>query len=310
MRTQFGRKHANAGASNLFGKPGMPPAYTGRGVNTNTMTEEHISHYAQNEPDSGLWAGQLRLSYQPQIDMDNGRIRGVEAQVKWTHSEFGQVSQRALASLIGGTAMEKAVSEWAVREACVNIRAMGQLGLPSVHTTLRLSARQLMDSQLPGQVREALAETGIQPELIEFGIAESALLANHQSLTPALQRLADTGVGIAIRDFGSDHSGLSYPRRFPVSAIWINCPYFWLVASEVDAAEIVGAILSLGEKLNLNVVAWGVECANQMMMLYDGGCNVMQGNFLCRPLQIDPFAALVKQLGSAPCHASQGFLHA
>lgn len=306
MMMQFGEKHIGIGSGNALGKRGMLPMHADCGINT--MAEEHILQCAKNELNSGLWAGQLRLDYQPQIDMSNGQIKGVEAQLQWVHSEFGKVSHGALATLIGGTAIEKVAGKWAVREACMNIRAMGQRGLPAVHTTIRLSARQLMDPQLPGQVQESLTETGIQPELIELGIAESALLANHQALTPALQKLADTGVGIAIRNFGSDHSGLSYPRHFPVSAIWINCPYFWLVARDGDSAEIISTILSLAKKLDLNVVAWGVECANQMMMLYDGGCNVMQGNFLCRPLQIDPFATLVKQLGSAPCNFSQGRL--
>lgn len=308
MMTQFGHKHANVGSGNPYGKQGVPPMQAECG--TNTLAEEHILRCARSEPDSGLWAGHLRLGYQPQIDMSNGQIKGVEAQLQWVHSEFGQVSNGALATLIGGTAMEKAVAEWAVREACMNLRAMEQRGLPAVHTTIRLSARQLMDPRLPGQVRESLTETGIRPELIELGIAESALLANHRALTPALRKLADTGVGIAIRDFGSDHSGLSYPKHFPVSAIWINCPFFWLVAKGGDAAEIISAILSLARKLDLNVVAWGVECANQMMMLYDEGCNVMQGNFLCRTLQIDPFAALVKQLGIASRQTDHGLLHA
>jgi EAL domain-containing protein (putative c-di-GMP-specific phosphodiesterase class I) len=308
MMTQFGHKHVNDGSGKSYGKHGVLPMQADGDMNT--MAEEHILQCAKNELDSGLWAGHLRLGYQPQIDMSNGQIKGVEAQLQWVHTEFGQVSNGALATLIGGTAMEKVVAEWAVREACMNIRAMVQRGLPVVHTTIRLSARQLMDPQLPEQVRESLTETGIQPELIELGIAESALLANHQALTPALRKLADTGVGIAIRDFGSDHSGLSYPKHFPVSAIWINCPFFWLVAKDGDAAEIISTILSLAKKLDLNVVAWGVECANQMMMLYDEGCNVMQGNFLCRPLQIDPFAALVRQLGIAPGQTSQGLLHA
>ena len=307
MMTQFGNKHIGVGSSNTLGKRGMLPMHADH---MNATAEECILHCSQDELDSDFWIGQLRLRYQPQLDMSNGRIKGVEAQVQWTHSEFGHVSQSALGALIGGTAMEHAVSEWAVQEACMNIRAMNQAGLPAVHTTIRLSAHQLMNPKLPGCVRESIEESGIQPELLEFGISESALLANQDSLSSALKRLANTGAGFAIRDFGSDHSGLSYPRHFPVNAIWINCPFFWLVARGGEAAEIISTVLTLANKLELDVVAWGVECANQMMMLYDEGCNVMQGNFLCRPLQIDPFTALVKQLGNAPGTASHGVLQA
>lgn len=307
MMMQFGDKQANNNSGNPYRKQSALPRHAdfGRG----SRAEENVLTRAKNELDSDLWAGQPNLRYQPQIDMSNGQIKGVEAQLHWDHTEFGNISHGALATLLDGTAMEKMVAEWAIREACMNIHAMDQFGLPAVHTTIRLSARQLMDPQLPGKVRESLTETGIQPELIELGIAESALLENHHALIPALQKLADTGVGLAIRNFGSDHSGLSYPRHFPVSAIWINCPYFWLVSKGGDTAEIISTVLSLAKKLDLNVVAWGVECANQMMMLSDGGCNVMQGNFLCRPLQIDPLATLVKQLGIAPCNHHQDRLN-
>lgn len=306
MMMQFGEKHANNGSGNPHGEQSVRPRHA---YGTSIVTEEHVLKCATSELSSGLWAGQPHLRYQPQIDMSNGQIKGVEAQLHWVHSEFGNISHDSLATLINGTAMEKMVAEWTIREACMNIRTMGQCGLPVAPTTVRLSTRQLMDPQLPGQVREALAETGIQPELIELGVSESTLLANHHALIPVLQKLADTGVGIAIRNFGSDHSGLSYPSHFPVSSIWINCPYFWLISKGGDTAEIISNILSLAKKLDLNVVAWGVECANQMMALSDGGCNVMQGNYLCRPLQIDPFATLVKQLGIAPCNFHQDQLN-
>lgn len=305
MVMQSGEKNLAAGRGTRRGNHGI----LAREPNDiNTAAEEFILKYAQGELKSSIEVGELRLRYQPQVNMGNGKITGVEALIHWEHPEFGVVSHSALAALIGGTAMEKVVSEWAVRQVCANLRCMSQHGLPAVHTTIRLSARQLMSPHLAGCVRESLMETGIQPEKIEFGIAESMLLGNYQAMTPALQKLADTGVGIAIRDFGSDRSGLSYPKHFPVTAIWIDCPFFWRFAKDRDAAEIVSSVKSLAEKLELNVVAWGVECASQMMLLYNEGCDVMQGNFLCRPLQIDPFADLVKQVGSTTCHFSQGRL--
>ncbi|MDD5330384.1 MAG: EAL domain-containing protein [Sulfuricella sp.] len=252
----------------------------------------------------------LRLRYQPQIDMRNGRIVGAEALPHWTRPELEPPSRGAIAALGGGISPEYSVAEWAVREACLNIRAIDRAGLPALRTTLRLSARQVTDPRLPGCLRESLAEAGAQPGQIEFGISESTLLGKDPAVASALRKLADTGAGIAIRDFGSAHSELSYPISFPVNAIWIDCPFFWRFARGADAAEIVSAILSLAEKLKLSVVAWGVECANQMMLLYDEGCNVMQGSLLCRPLQINPFTALMKQLGNAQPTVTGGVMHA
>lgn len=294
---QLGENHLTTGRVSRFDSHGVPAS--------SNKTTTAIQKCAQSVFSSAIEVGELRLRYQPQIDMVNGKITGVEALVHWAHPEFGIVTHSALAALIGGTSMENAVSEWAVWQACADLRAMSRIGLPAVHTTIRLSARQLMSPHLAGCVRESLMETGIPPEKIEFGVAESMLLGNYQVMVPALQKLADTGVGIAVRDFGSDRSGLSYPKHFPVTAIWIDCPFFWRFTQERDAAEIVSTVKALAEKLGLNMVAWGVEYANQMMMLYNEGCNVMQGNFLCRPLQIDPFTDLVKQVGSTAGSLSQ-----
>jgi EAL domain-containing protein (putative c-di-GMP-specific phosphodiesterase class I) len=306
MMMQSGQNHLTAGGSTRFDNRKVPAIESN---SVNTAAEEFILKCAQDESNSAIEIGEMRLRYQPQIDMADGKITGVEAQVNWAHPEFGAVSHSALAALIGGTAMEKTVSEWAVRQACTNLRTMSQHGLPAVHTTIRLSARQLMSPHLAGCVRESLMETGISPERIEFGVAESTLLWNYKAMAPALKNLADTGVGIAIRDFGSDRSGLSYPKRFPVSAIWIDCPFFWHFASGSDAAEIVRSIRSLAENLNIKLVAWGVESASQMMLLYNEGCRVMQGSYLCQPLQIDPFADLVKQVGTTAYSVSQGRLN-
>lgn len=306
MMMQFGEKRVAAGRNT---RPGRNRGPVIESNNVNTAAEEFILKCAHDELNSSIEVGELRLRYQPQINMDDGKITGVEALIHWVHPEFGVVSHSALAALIGGTTMEKRVSEWAIRQACLNLRSMSQLGLPAVHTTIRLSARQLTSTHLAGYVRESLLETGIPPEKIEFGVAENRLLGNYQAMVPALQKLADTGVGIAIRDFGSDRSGLTYPKHFPITAIWIDCPFFWRFAQERDAAEIVSSVKSLAEKLGLNVVAWGVESASQMMLIYNEGCNVMQGNFLCRPLQIDPFTNLVKQVGSTACSFSQGRLN-
>lgn len=262
----------------------------------NAAADECILSYRSDKTARDVM-DQLRLRYQPQIDMRNGSIIGAEAQAHWVHPEFELSPQGAITAMGGDPSRETAVAEWAVREACLNLGSMIEAGSPALRTTLRISAHQMMNPRLPECIREAAADAGIQPDMIDLGISESALLGSDHYVTAVLRKLADTGVGISIRDFGSAHSGMSYPINFPVNAIWIDCPFFWRFARGADAAEIISAILSLAEKMKLDVVAWGVECTNQMMMLYDEGCNVMQGNLLCRPLQITPFTALVKQLG-------------
>ncbi|HUW50125.1 MAG TPA: EAL domain-containing protein [Sulfuricella sp.] len=246
------------------------------------------------------------LLYQPQVDMFCGRIAGVEARVHWSQPGRGLASGSAPTSRLGGIAMEKAVSEWAIRKACMQASSMSQEELPAVRTTIRFSARQLMDPRLAAYIRESIDGTAIQPELIECGISESALLENHQTMAPILRKLADTGVRIAVSDFGSDRSSLSYPKQFPVNAIWIDRSFFWRFARGTGATEIVAAVLAMAAKQGLSMVACGVESPRQMMMLYREGCRVMQGNFLCRPLPLDALKTALRELGSTMQQPSHG----
>lgn len=240
-----------------------------------------------------------QLLYQPQVDMFSGKIAGAEALVHWNHPGRRLVSGCAPTSRLGDLAMEMAVSEWAVRKACAQVCSIHRAGLPAVCTTIRFSARQLMDPRLPGFIRESVNGTAIRPELIECGISESALLEYQQAMAPILRKLADTGVRIAVSNFGSERSALTYPKQFPVNTIWIDRSFFWRFASATETAEILATVLEMAAKRGLAVVACGVENTRQMMMLYQEGCGVMQGDFLCRPLPLDSLKTALKEMGAA-----------
>lgn len=238
------------------------------------VTKKSVRGYSSTKIDGTPQHRKPHLLYQPQVDMFNGRIAGAEAQVHWNQTGQAMLSGSAPTSRLGCLAMEKAMSEWAVRKACMHASSMNREALPVMRTTIRLSAQQLMDPRLDGYLRESINDAAIRPELIECGIGESALLENHRALTPILRKLADTGVRIAVRDFGSDRSALSYPKQFPVNAIWIDHSFFWRFADRSGAREIIASVLAMAEKQGLSMVACGVQDLRQMMMLYQEGCRV------------------------------------
>lgn len=274
------------------------------------MTKKSVRGYSSTKIDGAPQHRKPHLLYQPQVDMFNGKITGAEARIHWNQAGQAMRTGNAPTSRLGCLAMEKAMSEWAVRKACMHARSMNREALPAVRTTIRLSTQQLMDPRLDGYLRESINDAAIRPDLIECGISESTLLKNHRALAPILRKLADTGVRIAVRDFGSDRSALSYPKQFPVNAIWIDHSFFWRFADGSGAREIVASVLAMAAKQGLNMVACGVQDVRQMMMLYQEGCRVMQGNFLCRPLPLDALKSALRGMGSALPQSSPGSFQA
>lgn len=274
------------------------------------VAKKSVRGYSSTKIDGAPQHRKPHLLYQPQVDMFNGKIAGAEARVHWNQAGQTMRTGSAPTSRLGCLAMEKAMSEWAVRKACMHASSMNREALPAVRTTIRLSVQQLMDSRLDGYLRESINDAAIRPELIECGISESALLENHRALSPILRKLADTGVRIAISDFGSDRSALSYPKKFPVNAIWIDHSFFWRFAGGTGATEIIASVLAMAEKQGLGMVACGVQNQRQMMMLYQEGCRVMQGSFLCRPLPLDALKTALREMGSALQLPSPGYLQA
>jgi diguanylate cyclase (GGDEF)-like protein/PAS domain S-box-containing protein len=257
-----------------------------------------------------LEAGHLHLRYQPQFDADTGGICGVEALLRWEHPDKGLISPPRYIPQLDDMELVSRITEWTIRETCLRLRELQRAGSVPVSAMVRLANPQVMDPALPDRVAGILDETGVDPALLELAVAESLLIENIPATVTTLQRLADMGVCIAVTDFGSDHSCLPYPRRFPVHTIRTDCAFIWRVAEGEDASAIAAAVMALAEKLGVKAVVGGVERAEQFDLLRQAGCRVMQGPFFSQPLPLEALKMVLSHGDAIPwqlyAHHSQG----
>ena len=237
--------------------------------------------------------GQLELVYQPQIDLRDGCLRGVEALMRWQHSERGVISPGEFIPLAEHTGLIRPLTSWALHEAIRQASAWGGRGL-DIAVAVNLSARDIIDLGLPAEVDELLRRFGLAPSLLELEITESAILTDPTRARVVLEGLSALGVRLAIDDFGSGYTSLGYLKRLPVDVLKIDNSFVRDIETSTRDEAIVRSTIALGHNLGLEVVAEGVESESILAILRDLRCDVAQGYFLGRPLPpvaIEAFAA-------------------
>jgi len=252
---------------------------------------------------------ELRLYHQPQVDLDSGRIVGVEALIRWQHPELGLVSPADFIPLAEETGLIVPIGEWVLRQACAQARAWQKAGLPPVRVAVNLSARQFRQHGLYEVITAALQHAGLAPEWLEVELTESLVMHDVNRTIDVLRGLKKMGVSVAVDDFGTGYSSLSYLRRLPIDAIKIDRAFIEHIPDNSDAAAITTAIIALARSLQLKTVAEGVETEAQADFLRRHGCNAMQGFYFSRPLPADKFAELLKNVaeGRASANLYAGF---
>ena len=232
--------------------------------------------------------GELRVHYQPIIDVASGRIAAHEALVRWQHPERGVVVPADFIQLAEETGMILKIGEWILGEACRWSTFIG--AERELQIAVNLSARQFNDPQLAKVVARALKETGLPPRLLELEITESTAMQQTDITLRTLKRLKQLGVSIAIDDFGTGYSSLSYLRRFPVDKVKIDRSFVAEMPENRDQGAIVSAIIALAHALQIRVVAEGVETEAQRAFLKSCGCDFIQGYLVGRPVDADTAA--------------------
>ncbi len=254
--------------------------------------EHSISEHVRMENDlrRALERNELEVFYQPQARVDNGRIVGAEALVRWRHPLRGMVQPTEFIPLAEETGLINPVGEWVLRTACTQLQTWITSGLPSMRMAVNLSVKQLLQKNFAAIVEQVLADTGLAPSLLELEITESTLMENAQDTLEALHRLSSLGVRLSIDDFGTGYSSLSYLKRFPVDIIKIDRSFVRDVPHDVDDAAIVTGIIALAHSLRLDVVAEGVETEAQLRFLKEQSCDLLQGYYLSQPVPAEQFA--------------------
>ncbi|MBI1889803.1 MAG: EAL domain-containing protein [Burkholderiales bacterium] len=235
------------------------------------------------------------LHYQPQVDLQTGRIVGAEALIRWQHPEWGLVFPGKFIGVAEETGLIQPMGEWVLREACRQNKAWQTAGLPPIDMAVNLSARQFDCGRIERVTTEALAETGLEAHHLELEVTESMIMQNVDQAIAVMKMLKTIGVKLSIDDFGTGYSSLNYLKRFPLDKLKIDQTFVRDIGIDEDDASIVTAIIGLAKSLKLKVIAEGVEKEMQLNFLRDGGCDEMQGYYFSKPIPAADFEALVRK---------------
>jgi diguanylate cyclase (GGDEF)-like protein/PAS domain S-box-containing protein len=249
---------------------------------------------------AALEGGQFALYYQPKLDLNTGRISGVEALLRWHRPAHGLVYPAEFVPVMEETGLVVRVGEWIVDEACRQLAAWNKQGLCELRVAVNVSSRQFVEGDLEGTMRRALARHGVEPGQLELELTESALMSNAGHTIEVLSRLKQLGIKIAIDDFGTGYSSLAYLKRFPIDKLKIDIAFVRDVVTNPDDAAIAQAIISMAHSLHMQVIAEGVESRAQMAYLRRHRCDEIQGFHFSRALPAAELAAMVEDNRAQP----------
>ncbi len=233
---------------------------------------------------------ELFLVYQPQMEIDTGRITGLEALLRWQHPTLGLVPPDKFIRIAENSGLIMPIGEWVLRTSCSQARKWQDEGIPAESVAVNVSAVQFRQEGFCQLIRKVLDETGLAPQHLELELTESLLLSSADVTLSVLQELKAMGLTLAIDDFGTGYSSLSYLKQFPVSKLKIDRAFIRDVAVNPDDAAITAAIISMAKSLNLKVIAEGVENEAQMTFLQAHHCAEIQGYYFSKPLAVDKVA--------------------
>ncbi|TXI96596.1 MAG: bifunctional diguanylate cyclase/phosphodiesterase [Aquabacterium sp.] len=249
----------------------------------------------ENELYHALERDELRLHYQPQFDCASGRITGAEALLRWEH-QGRLIPPSDFIPLAEESGLIVSIGEWVLRRACtVAHRWRQDTGMP-LRIAVNLSAVQLDRLDIVSTVSQVLRDTGLHPTALELEITESVVVRESLRAADVLRQLRALGVGIAIDDFGVGYSSFAYLRELPVDRFKLDRSFLTGVPQSHGDSRLVAALIAMGHRLEVGIVAEGVETAEQATFLRDHGCDEAQGYHLGRPLQESDFEALLNRL--------------
>ncbi|MGH8715006.1 MAG: putative bifunctional diguanylate cyclase/phosphodiesterase, partial [Casimicrobiaceae bacterium] len=253
--------------------------------------------------ETDLWKAverhELVLHYQPKVELETGRIIGMEALLRWQHPTKGMVPPGKFIPVAEESSLIAQIGSWVIHEACAQNKAWQDADLRSVPIAVNISARQLHDKDLVETVRSALQATGLRPEFLEIELTESAVMMHADDAINTMARLRGMDVRISLDDFGTGYSSLSYLKRLPVTGLKIDQSFIRDLAFDPDDAAIVRAIVVVAHELMLEVTAEGVETIEQVNFLKSHGCTDAQGYYFARPTPAKEMRTLLER-GSLP----------
>lgn len=231
-----------------------------------------------------MYDNELSINYQPQVDIQSGRIIGVEALLRWNSAELGMVSPVEFIPVAEETGLISPIGEWVLREACRQVKKWRDDGLPEIRVAVNLSVRQFAKQSIDKLVSQVLLDTGLPVHCLELEITENMLMDDVEGAVETLHKLKALGVYLAIDDFGTGYSSLSYLKRFPIDKLKVDRSFITNVTTDPSDASVTQAIIAMAHSLGLTVTAEGVEEDSQLAFLRQNNCQEVQGYYFSKPL--------------------------
>ncbi|HPT79257.1 MAG TPA: EAL domain-containing protein [Candidatus Atribacteria bacterium] len=241
----------------------------------------------------GIEQNEFYLCYQPIISAKTGKIAGVEALVRWNHPFKGQVLPNEFIPLAEETGLIESLGEWVLTEACRQNKEWQDRGYEPFKVSVNISVRQVQRKGFIDSIQSILARTGLPPEFLELEITESEFMKYMDMLHHIIEQLKEIGIRVSLDDFGTGYSSFSYLKHLPVNTLKIDKSFIRDIETDKERS-ITEAIILLAHRLNLKVVAEGVETYNQYDILTSQGCDLLQGYLFSKPMAADEFESLIR----------------
>ena len=244
---------------------------------------------------SAITRQEFALEYQPLVDIENGKITGMEALVRWHHPEKGIIPPLDFIPLAEDTGLIIPIGQWVLREACQQTAQWHQRGYSELKVSVNISAKQFQQPGFLDSIVAILAETGLPASSLCIELTESVAMSQAHNIVELMLELKALGLQIAIDDFGTGYSSLSYLRRFRVHVIKFDRSFIKDITVNADDAAIVDAMITMSKQLNIRTVAEGVETEEQLDHLRNNGCMDMQGYLFSKPINAELFWKLLNE---------------
>lgn len=238
----------------------------------------------ENNLRKAIERGELFLVYQPQVNLQSGRLVGLESLVRWQHPALGLVSPTRFIPLAEETGLINPIGKWVLKNVCQQAMKWKNAGLPAIRVAVNISARQFAQHDFLECFFAIVAEVGLPTEWLEIELTETAIMSDVKRTANILREIKSAGISISIDDFGTGYSSLGTLKQFPLDRLKIDRSFVNMVHEDSNDGAIAEAIIRMSHSLGLNVVAEGVELKEQLTFLAERGCDEMQGYFLSKPL--------------------------
>jgi two-component system CheB/CheR fusion protein len=249
-------------------------------------TLSHDRMYLINDLRQALAGNAFHLVYQPQLDMQTGKLSGIEALLRWDHAERGLVPPDKFIPLAEEIGLIGAIGEWVLHAVCAQIVTWRKAGLQPPKVAINLSPKQFRKAHVPSLIAQTLAKHGIEPCCLTVELTEHALMDDTDYTLQMLSELKQLGVHLAVDDFGTGYSSLSYLKRYPINEIKIDRSFVDGIADDANDRAIARTIIAMADVMGMEVMAEGVETEEQRQALLANGCRFAQGFLFARPLPV------------------------